>query len=397
MPQVTPRLVDYPLNPLFRVAGAVDGRDDVIHLEFGEPDFPTPAHIVEAAHRSLRDERQRYLPSSGILSLRETIAARVARVNGFTPSAKQIVVTPGGTGGVMASLQATCAAGDEVLVPDPAWPGYDSMVAAIGARMVRYPLLSEAGWLPDLDALEAAISPRTRVLVVNSPSNPGGAVFTPETMRALVEIAHRHDLWLVSDECYDEIVFEGMHLSPATLDSHRIITVGTCSKSYAMTGWRIGWVVAPAPLAPSVALMVGAQMNNLALFVQRAAEAALSGPQACVREMAASYRARRDFAVEMLRSRGLLEYVPAGAFYLLVPVAKVAPAERETFDGVGLAMALVAERKIAVAPGPSFGAGAARYARVSLASAAEDLRAGIEGLLDFAATWDGGGTAAGAQ
>jgi aspartate aminotransferase len=392
MTQTTPRLVGYPINPLFRVAGAAHGREDVIHLEFGEPDFPTPAHIVEAAQRSLRDERQRYLPSSGILSLRETIAARVARVNGFAPTAEQIVVTPGGTGGVMASLQATCAAGDEVLVPDPAWPGYDSMLAAIGARMVRYPLVSEAGWLPDLDALEAAISPRTRVLIVNAPSNPGGAVFPPDTMRALIELARRHDLWLVSDECYDEIVFEGTHLSPATLDADRVITIGTCSKSYAMTGWRIGWVVAPAPLAPSVVLMVGAQMNNLALFVQRAAEAALSGPQACVREMAASYRDRRDLAVEMLRSHGLLEYVPAGAFYLLVPVTRVAPRDHATFDGVSLALALVADRKIAVAPGPSFGPGAARYARVSLASTAEDLRAGIEGLLDFAATWDGGRT-----
>jgi aspartate aminotransferase/aminotransferase len=390
MPQLNPSVTAFPLNPLFRVSGTVHGREDVIHLEFGEPNFATPAHIVEAAERSLRDERQRYLPSSGIASLREAIAARVSRVNGFAPGAAQIVVSPGGTGGIMAALHATTTLGDEVLVPDPAWPGYDMMLAATGAAMVRYPLLPEAGWQPDLDALEAAISPRTRVLIINTPSNPGGAVFPPETVRRLLTIAERHDLWLLSDECYDEIIFEGHHLSPATLDPERVITVGTCSKSYAMTGWRIGWVVAPPQLAAAVSLMIGAQMNNLPLFVQRAAEAALTGPQECVREMAAAYRDRRDHAVEALRSRGLLAYVPAGAFYLLVPVA---PHAAGSFDGVAFALALATERHIAVAPGPSFGPATANHARVSLASSDDDLHAGIEGLLDFATAWSERGLA----
>ncbi len=381
MPQINPSVAAYPVNPLFRVAGAVHGRDDVVHLEFGEPDFPTPEHIVAAAQRSLRDERQRYLPSNGIQPLREAVAARVARVNRLTADAGQVVVTPGGTGGVMASLQATCAAGDEVLVPDPAWPGYESMLAAIGARLIRYPLLPDTAWQPDLDALERAISPRTRVLIINSPSNPAGSVFPTETLQLMLAIAQRHDLWLLSDECYDEIVYQGAHFSPATLDPDRVITIGTCSKSYAMTGWRIGWVIAPRHLAPAVTMAVGAQMNNLPLFVQRAAEAALSGPQACVREMVESYRARRDLAVELLRVRGLLEYVPSGAFYLLVPVASH---EQTSFDGVAFALDLATRRRIAVAPGPSFGASTARHARVSLASDADDLRAGIEGLLDHA-------------
>jgi aspartate aminotransferase/aminotransferase len=386
MPELNRCLAAFPVNPLFRVAGAVHGRDDVIHLEFGEPDFPTPAHIVEAAQRSLRDERQRYLPSNGVRSLREAIVARTQQVNALGADAEQVVVTPGGTGAVLAALMSTCASGDDVLVPDPAWPGYDVMLAAIGARMLRYPLVPQSGWQPDLDALEAARTARTRALIVNSPSNPGGAVFAPDTMTRLLDFAQRHDLWLISDECYDQIIFEGTHLSPATLDPARVITVATCSKSYAMTGWRVGWAVAPQSVASTMTKVVTAQMNNLPLFVQRAAEAALTGPQACVHDMTGAYRRRRDLAVAMLRDRGLREYVPAGAFYLLV---RVAPQDGAEFDGTAFALALAQDRRIAVAPGPSFGDATVRHTRISLAAGEDDLRAGVAGLLDFASAWTG--------
>jgi aspartate aminotransferase len=376
-------------NPMFRLAALVHGRDDVVHLEFGEPDFPTPPHIADAAIRSIRDERQGYGPGNGILALREAIADRVGRVNGITAAPDQIIASAGGTGGLMALLACFCAPGDEVLVPDPAWAGYDGMLAAVGARLVRYPLAPERGWQPDLDALESAITPRTTVLLVNSPSNPCGAVYPRETITRLLDIARRHDLWLLSDECYDEFVYEGEHVSPAALDDEgRVVTIGTCSKPYAMTGWRVGWVVAPASLARAVTIAVSAQINNLPLFTQRAALAALTGPQDCVREMAAAYRARRDTVASMLQERGLLEYVPAGAFYYLLPAVRVVPPEsRPAFDGVAFAEALIAARKIAVAPGVAFGPAASGYMRVSLASTLESLRAGIEGLFDFASTY----------
>src|SRR5262249_48138736 len=183
-----------------------------------------------------------------------------------------------------------------------------------------------------------------------------------------------------------EIVFAGQHTSPTALDiPERVITIGTCSKSYAMTGWRVGWAVAPPSIAPSLALVVGAQINNLPLFVQRAAEAALSGPQECVREMVAAYRRRRDLAMNLLRTYGLAGSEPQGAFYLLVPVAQAAGiADGADFDGVAFAEQLITERRIAVAPGVAFGSRAARYARVSLASHDDDLRAGITGMLTFA-------------
>jgi aspartate aminotransferase len=382
-PSINPGLVGQRPNVIFRIGELTHGRGDIVHLEFGEPNFPTPAHIVEAARASLANERQTYGPGAGLPWLRTAIAERAARVNRFAPTPEQVVVTAGGTGALMMTLQALCAPGDEVLVPDPAWPGYDAMIAAIGARELRYPLSASRGWQPDLDALETLVAPRAKVLIVNSPSNPGGAVFPRETIERLVEFAARRNLWLISDECYDEIVFAGAHVSPATLAPERTITIGTCSKSYAMTGWRIGWAVAPLSIAPAITLANIAAVNNLPTFVQRAAHAAISGPQERVREMREEYRARRDLAVDLLRERDLLEYVPQGAFYLLIPVARACPSD-QPFDGVSFAEALLTERGIAIGPGEAFGQQTAGYARVSLASSRDDLRAGITGLLDFA-------------
>ena len=389
MPRSNPALAARQPNPMFRIGALVYGRDDILHLEFGEPDFPTPAHISAAALTSITSERQGYGPGNGIAELRAAVAKRVQRVNGFAPATEQVVMTAGGTGGLMGSLLTLCAPGDVVLTPDPGWPGYDAMLAIAGVERAYYPLLPERGWLPDLTALEAAITPRTRVLLVNSPSNPGGAVYPAETIAALVEIAVRHDLWLLSDECYDELVFDARHISPATLDPDgRVLTVGSFSKTYAMTGWRIGWVIAPPAIAPALGLTTTAQINNLPLFVQRAALAALEGPQERVAEMRASYQARRDLATGLLRERGLLEYTPAGAFYLLIPVARAAGyGADEPFESLAFAEALIAERSIALAPGMAFGSRTAHYVRVSLASAPDVLRAGITGLLDFAAGW----------
>lgn len=389
MPALNPSLAGQRPNPMFRIAALVHGQRDVIHLEFGEPDFATPPHIVEAALRSLADERQGYGPGNGILALREAIAARAARVNRLAVSPDGVVVAAGGTGALMAAFLTLCAPGDEALLPDPAWAGYDAMLAASGVRRVRYPLLAERGWLPDLDALKAAVTPRTKLLLVNSPANPMGVVFPRETVAALVELARRHDLWILSDECYDEILFEGEHVSPAALDPDgRVVTVGTCSKSYAMTGWRVGWALCPPQVAGPLGLVVGAQVNNLPLFAQRAAEAALTGPQSCVGEMVAAYRRRRDLAVEILRPSTAIETVPAGAFYALVPAARLAGIpDSAPFDGVAFAERLIEAERVAVGPGISYGPAAERYVRVSFACGDDDLRAGLERLLRFAGAY----------
>ncbi len=389
MPEANPIVARESPNPMFRISNMIHGRGDIIHLELGEPNFPTPPHIVEAAQRSLRDERQGYGPGNGIATLRDAIAARVARVSQLSVDPMNVVACAGGTGAVMTALLTLCAPGDEVLMPDPAWAGYDAMLAASGTRRVRYQLGAENGWLPDLDGIEAAITSRTRVLLLNSPSNPTGTVFPREVVQRLVEIAERHDLWILSDECYDEIVFEGDHVSPAALGAlDRTIIVGTCSKSYAMTGWRVGWAVVPPRLAGPFGLMVAAQINNLPLFVQRAAHAALTGPQDCVLDMVAAYRRHRDIAVELLWSRGVLDRGPQGAFYLLVPVARLSDTSVHTaFDSVAFAEGLIEAKGVAVAPGLAFGPATAGHVRVSLASGEVELRSGIAALLDFATSW----------
>ena len=375
---------------MFRIGAAVHGRDDIIHLEFGEPDAPTPAHIVEAAMRSLRDERQGYGPSTGMPFLREAIATRAQRVDGISASPEHVIATAGGTGALMASLQCLVSPGDEVLVPDPAWPGYDGMLAAAGARMVRYPLTPENGWQPDLDALGRVMTPRARVLLVNTPSNPAGAVYPRATMLSLLEFARQRDLWILADECYDEFVYAGEHVSLGALDDERVITIGTCSKSYAMTGWRVGWAIVPRSLASAAGIVVAAQINNLPLFAQRAAHAALTGPQDCVGEMAAAYQARRDRVIAQLARYGCRVPAPEGAFYLLVPVAARQPGlGASAFDSVAFAEELIRRKRVAVAPGAAFGPGSANYVRISLASADDSLRAGVDRLMAFAAEHSG--------
>jgi aspartate aminotransferase/aminotransferase len=391
MRPTNPSLAGQTLNPMFRLGDLAYGRGDVIRLDFGEPGYPTPPHVARAAVASIERERQGYGPSNGPAWLRAAIAARVARVDRRDVTPEQVVVAAGGTGALTAALLCLCAQGDEALVPDPGWPGYDGILAAAGVRGVRYPLAPEAGWQPDPAALDPLVTPRTRVLLVNSPSNPCGSVFARATAEGLVACARRHDLWILSDECYDELLFAGEHVSPGALadGDARTVAVGSCSKSYAMTGWRVGWAAAPRALADALGVAVGAEVTNLPLLALRAAEAALTGPQDCVATMREGYRERRDLALEVLAARGLADYTPEGAFYVLVDVARAAgrAAERAAFDSVGFAEALLRERAILVAPGAAFGASIAGHVRVSLAGEPGPLRAGLEGLLDFAAEW----------
>ena len=385
MRPINPHLLQVTPNPAFHIGAKVHGRADVIHLEFGEPDFPTPEHIVAAAIRSIADERQGYSPAAGFLWLREAIADRASRVAHIPTVADRVLVTAGGTGALLTALLVLCSPGDEILVPDPAWAGYEGIVATAGARLVRYRLDASQDWQPDRSSLERVVTPATRILLVNSPSNPGGSVYSSDTIAMLMEFAGQHDLWVVSDECYDEIIFEGEHHSPAAFDDDdRVLTVGTCSKSYAMTGWRVGWVNSPRSLVRPLSIALAAQINNLPLFIQRAAEAALTGPQQCVREMLDAYRMRRDLALSLLRPGLPSISAPAGAFYLLVPAAALTGVSEGEFNSVRFAEQLIDAEQVAVAPGIAFGPNTAGYVRLSLASSEAALSTGIERLAHFA-------------
>jgi aspartate aminotransferase len=274
-----------------------------------------------------------------------------------------------------------------VLLPDPHWPHYMMQLACCGATAVAYPLDPQNEWLPDIAHLEQLVTPRTRLLLINSPGNPTGAVLPAQLVRDLLDFALRHDLYLLSDECYDELLFEGIHVSPAALLTHdefnlgRVICVYSFSKTYAMTGWRIGYVVTGTHLLKTITSVLDASYTNISKLVQRAAAAALTGPQTCVSEMRQAYQRRRDLAVSLLKELGRYVYTPHGAFYLLIDVTSPDGTPRR---GRQFALDLLHERNVTVAPGSAFGSVAENYVRISLAASEEQIERGVREICAFA-------------
>ena len=358
-----------------------------VRLQIGEPSFRTPEHICRAAVASIESEMQTYGPPAGWPWLRELIAAKIARVNGYSVTPDNVAIAIGGTGAIFSALTATVGPGDEVLMPDPHWPHYTMQLACCGATAVPYALDAHHGWLPDVQQLEQLVTPRTRMLIINSPGNPTGAVFPPELVADLLSFARRHDLYLLSDECYDEIVFEGQHVSPASLlspdefNDGRLIGIYTFSKTYAMTGWRIGYLVAGTAIMKTISSVLDASYTNVSTAVQRAAAAALTGPQDCVSEMRETYRRRRDLAVSLLKARDRYLYTPHGAFYILIDVTDPNGVARR---GRQFGLDLLQERNVAVAPGSGFGNVAAHCVRVSLAAADDEIERGVREICEFA-------------
>lgn len=370
---VSRRISELPrsgIRALMEVAAQTPG---AVRLEIGDPDFGTPEHVVEAALRAAREGHTHYSPSAGIPTLRALLAEKVEARNGIRCTPERTVVTTGACGATALALLALLDPGDEVLVPDPGWPNYVQLAYAAGGIPVPYPLDPARGFEPDLDALEAAVSPRARVLVVNSPGNPTGAVLAPETLQALVELAGRYDLWVVSDECYEELVFEGRHVSPGALAPERTVSVFSFSKTYAMTGWRVGYAVCPPEVAELLAKGQEALVSCVSTVSQKAAEAALIGPQKRVAAMREAYRARRDVALAVLDAAEIGYVRPSGAFYLMVEVGEEDPSE-------AFARRLLAERQVAVTPGSAFGARGEGMVRVSLAASDGAIATGLERL-----------------
>ena len=349
---------------------------DVIRLEVGEPDFATPQHIVEAAYEAASAGFTKYLPSAGLSSLRDLLSERVKRVNGYAVKSEQIVVTVGGVQCVFATMLALLNPGDEVLIPDPAWPNYEMAILLQGSIPVHYPLSIRDEFVPIVERLETFVTPRTKLLVVNSPSNPTGAVLSKEIIVQLVEFARKHNLYLLSDEVYDEIIFEGEHVSPALYDPERTISVYSFSKIYAMTGWRLGYLVANGDISDTIAKIQEPQISSVSSVGQKAAEAALTGPQGCVKEMCNSFRERRDAVVELLQQRDAYMYTPHGAFYIMVDIGA------SRLDSREFAFDLLDKHRVAVAPGTAFGTHGSNFVRISLATEKSDLLEGVSRLCD---------------
>jgi aspartate/methionine/tyrosine aminotransferase len=373
---VSARATGLPVQAIREVMELAWRQPDAIHLEVGEPGFPTPPHIVEAAARAAREGHTKYTPNAGIVPLREALAEKVARVNGYPAAPEQIVVGAGGVQVLHNVLLALTDPGDEILLPDPAWPDFVQMAHLLGTAPRYYHQTPETGFLPTVQELEELVTPRTRVLVVNSPSNPLGAVVPAELSAELVAFAERRGLWLVSDECYDQIAFDGTFASPmAVAPSPRIISAYSFSKVYAMTGWRVGYCVAPPEVAAILTRLQEPVVSCVNAPAQLAALAALTGPQEIVGEMRDAYRARRDAAVALLEAAGVPVLRPAGAFYLWIDVSASGRDSRE------FAFSLIAERGVAVAPGTAFGAAGQGFVRLSMASEQDVLLEGARRLV----------------
>lgn len=370
--------VDMPGSGIREIVHRAIPMADAIRLEVGEPNFATPQHIIEAAYRAANEGFTKYGPSAGLHSLRELLAQRVTRVNGYAVTPTQVNVAVGGVQGILAAFLALLDPGDEILIPDPAWPNYEMSILLCHAVPVHYPLYIEDGFIPQIDRLEELVTERTKLLIINSPSNPTGAVFPKKTIEALVEFAQRHDLYLMADEVYDEFVFDGEHISPAIYDPERVISVYSFSKIYAMTGWRVGYVVANEKISQVISKIQEPQISCVSSVGQKAAEAALTGPQDCVRQMCESYHERRDVVVNVLKNEGRYVYTPQGAFYIMVDIGD------SGLDSRQFALRLLEEQKVAVAPGTAFGNFGNNFVRISLATEKNLLLEGVRRLSNFA-------------
>jgi aspartate/methionine/tyrosine aminotransferase len=374
MPQLAATVSSTPHSGIRRVAELARRLPDAVRLDLGDPSFDTPAHICDAAFAAMHAGDTRYTPSGGFPSLRSALADKVRSQNGFAPEPEQIVATAGGCGGLFTTLLTLLDPGDEVLLPDPGWPNFRAMVHVLNGRSVGYPVDLADGTV-DAAAVEELITERTKVLLVNSPGNPTGAVLDADALAALADVAERHDLWLLSDECYDQLVFDVPHTSMATVASpERTITVFSFSKTYAMTGWRLGYVVGPRHLADELVKSQEPVHGNASSISQRAAEAALSGDQAVVEEMRDAYRTRRDVAVDVLSRAGVRHSVPGGAFYTMVDVSSLG-------SSTDAATTLLEDEHVAVVPGSAFGPGGEGWARVSLCCSDETMRVGLERIV----------------
>ncbi len=348
-----------------------------IRLEVGEPNFPTPAHIVDAAIEFVRKGQVKYTATAGLLSLRERIASKLEKVNRIEAGVNNINCSVGGVGGIAGAVAALIEPGDEVLVPDPAWPNYRLILASANGVLVPYACPPKDEFLPDPKEIERQITSRTKLIIVNSPCNPTGAVFPRDLLERIVDVAVRHNLYLLSDECYDEVILEGEHTSPASFCTDgRVISAFTFSKTYAMTGWRVGYVVANEKISDTITKVLESNSSCLPTVCQKAAEAALDGPREPLREMVNAYRDRRDLCVGLLEEAGMLISRPKGAFYIMADVS------RSGLDSRAFAFDLVSSKKVAVAPGTAFGETARQAVRISLASSPEDLSQGIARMIE---------------
>ncbi|HWY51004.1 MAG TPA: pyridoxal phosphate-dependent aminotransferase [Chthoniobacterales bacterium] len=356
---------------------------DVCGFGAGEPDFDTPEHIKAAAIEALQAGFTKYTPSAGIPELRAAIAEKFATDNGLTYRAGQVIVSNGAKHSCYNAILATCQPGDEVIIPAPYWVSYPDMVRLVGAEPVIVPTMERNNWKMRPEDFENAMTPRTKMLIMNTPCNPTGSVYTREELEAIVEVASGEDIYILSDEIYEKLVYDdAKHVSIASLSQEAYdltITVNGFSKSYAMTGWRLGYLAAPEAVAKAVDSIQSHTTANPSSFSQRGALAALKGDQQAVSDMREEFDMRRNYMIDRLsKIPNVTAVKPQGAFYVLLNISQLGLTSQNFADR------LLSKANVAVVPGVAFGDD--RTIRLSYATSIDIIKKGLDRLQDFCRT-----------
>jgi aspartate aminotransferase len=379
MPELAAHARDVPVNQIREITEAAWRSPGAIVLSIGEPGFALPRHVLEAGMACLDRDETNYTPNAGIPALREAFAARFREGDGISKDigAERVYVVAGAQQGLHMAMSLLLSPGDEVLIPNPGYPTFAMTSRLLSAVAVGYPLYPEADFQPRIRDIETLVTERTRVLVLNSPSNPLGAVLGEDLTRQLVELARRHDLWIISDECYEAFTYDVPHVSPARFDSDipgeaRVFTSLTLSKTYGLTGLRIGALVCPPGLEQKMNNVMEAIVSCVASPSQYAALAALTGPQDYVRHTHDHYRANRDAASAILDAKGIPYLGAHGAFYLWADVSHVTDG-----DVRGWVRKFLASSGVALAPGTAFGSIGEGWVRIALCGDPDQLVEGV--------------------
>jgi aspartate aminotransferase len=353
---------------------------EVFGFGAGEPDMDTPEHIKAAAIKALQEGRTKYTPSAGIPELRQAISQKFLKDNGLDYKSSQVIVSNGAKQSCFNAIAAVVNEGDEVIIPAPYWLSYPEMVRIVGGEPVFVPTREENSWKITPEDFENAMTPRTKMIILNSPGNPTGSIYTREELKALSEVAAEEDIYILSDEIYEKLTYDGAeHVSVASVSPEAYdltITVNGFSKAYAMTGWRLGYLAAPEPIARVIDSMQSHMTSNPCSFAQYGALAALTGDQQCVTDMREEFDIRRQYMFERLTQiQGVSAVRPQGAFYVLANISSLGLKSQNFADR------LLSKSSVAVVPGVAFGDD--RTVRLSYATSLDIIKSGLDRIEDF--------------
>lgn len=358
---------------------------DLIYLQVGEPSFDTPKHIKDAGIKAIQDNKTHYSPAAGLWEFREAVAKYTTQATFVPYTMQDVVIMPGGKPTMFHMITAVIDPGDEIIVPNPGYPIYESVPNFIGAKVTYLPLLEEKDFNFDVNELAKLITPKTKMIVINTPQNPTGGVLTREAIEKIAELAVKHDLWVLSDEIYDKIIYDAEHISPASFPgmAERTVILNGCSKAFAMTGWRIGWaVIKNKTMIEALERVETNAETSAATMNQIAGIAAVTGPMDDVTMMKNEYRKRRDLLVSLVNKiPGMSSAVPQGAFYLFVNVKPILA--KLGMNCEQFADRVLREARVLILPGTSFGSLGEGYIRFSYVSSEENIKKGCERIKNF--------------